>query len=990
MKKNIFLFLLLFGLGSLTAQTFQKKQYSLLPNSVKSSLDTIKILAVLVEFQEDKYDGTIGTGKFGSHYTQEYGDTILDPLPHDAEHFKDHLEFAKNYYRKVSKGKVNLEYNVLPEVLTVSKTMRFYSPQYNSQDLTPLAEFSKEVWELAAENYPNFNFGDYDLFIIFHAGVSSGMDIGVFTIDRNLPSVYLSNHSLKNIFGDQFNGFQSGNGIITNTLIMPETNSREQIQIDDSVFLFQVSINGLLVNNIGNHLGLPDLFNTETGISSIGKFGLMDAQSIAANFGMFPPEPSPWEKIYLGWEEPVLFTPRDQIVNISARASASISDTVVLQIPINSTEYYLIENRLQDANKNNVIITYKRSGIIYQTVVEPDTNGYFIVDYNSIPGGVVIDVDEYDAAVPGNGIVIWHIDEQIIQQKLPENKINVNDKRKGVAVVEADGINDIGYIYDSIFGTVIGDGTIEDFWYKTNPSELYKNRFSYDTKPNTNSNSGAKSLITMEDFSDIGNKMSFRISYGKNKIKNIVNKKLNISDAKSINVSSIDNNTFYIMDGSDLVFVNGSGNEVRLDNFSQYVPAVYLENNEEYIFGSYDDLLNISIITLAKVPKRTHKLPHSITSPVIVYKIDSETYIMAGMQDGYLLQVPLSILLSMSSIPEQYFTKISDNEIIQLCRAFNSSNYFSLITSDSFADSEGNRITLPYKPIKAALTSDDNSTIVLSEQNRFYVIRNGQIINEFVIKSLKQINNFSVLADHKKGEKLILITNDNGVEAYNLMGVLSDNYPVLDMNKNNFSSLPLSIDLNSDSVNDIIAITENGILYVFDGLSGKVIEPFPLTIGASVSVSPFIYSYGNDYAVALIDETNQLYSWVIGESSDFPYWGSEYAGNTNNSTISIISQDGRITEFFPLDKTYNWPNPVYGSETNIRYYVAENAEIDIKIFDLAGGLVAELKDNAIGGYDNETIWNVTNIQSGVYYARVEVKSSNGQSASKIIKIAIIK
>jgi len=57
---------------------------------------------------------------------------------------------------------------------------------------------------------------------------------------------------------------------------------------------------------------------------------------------------------------------------------------------------------------------------------------------------------------------------------------------------------------------------------------------------------------------------------------------------------------------------------------------------------------------------------------------------------------------------------------------------------------------------------------------------------------------------------------------------------------------------------------------------------------------------------------------------------------------------------------------------------------------MAGDLAAELSGNGIGGVDNEIIWDVTNIQSGVYFARVEAKGSSGQSSFKIIKIAVIK
>ena len=55
-----------------------------------------------------------------------------------------------------------------------------------------------------------------------------------------------------------------------------------------------------------------------------------------------------------------------------------------------------------------------------------------------------------------------------------------------------------------------------------------------------------------------------------------------------------------------------------------------------------------------------------------------------------------------------------------------------------------------------------------------------------------------------------------------------------------------------------------------------------------------------------------------------------------------------------------------------------------------GDFVDELNDNAQGGMDNETVWSVSNIQSGVYLARIEAVSSSGKSEFAIIKIAVVK
>ena len=61
----------------------------------------------------------------------------------------------------------------------------------------------------------------------------------------------------------------------------------------------------------------------------------------------------------------------------------------------------------------------------------------------------------------------------------------------------------------------------------------------------------------------------------------------------------------------------------------------------------------------------------------------------------------------------------------------------------------------------------------------------------------------------------------------------------------------------------------------------------------------------------------------------------------------------------------------------------------IKIFDLAGDLVTEFAGPGIGGLDNEVAWDVRDIQSGVYVARIEAAGA-GQSAVAFVKVAVVK
>lgn len=1006
MKKIIFSIILIICLGSLSAQTFYK--WNGLPATHNSSNDTLKILAVMVDFLEDKYDGTIGNGKFGSHYTQAYGDTILDPLPHDSEYFSDHLEFAKNYFKKVSKGKLNIAYKVLPEVVTVSKTMRDYVPSYNSKDFTPLGNFSKEVWELADQKFTNVDFSKYELFIIFHAGVSSGLDIGIYSIDRNMPSLYLSYQTLKEVFGNSFNGFAVNNGssLISNSIILPETETREFQAIDDSIVLFELSINGAIVANIASHLGLPDLFNTETGTSAIGRFGLMDAQAIVASNGMFPPEPSPWEKIFLNWEEPVVISPKDTRINIADRISAAINDTTLVKIPINSSEYFLVENRQQDANKDKVKITYKRNGNVYTSLVEPDTNGLFNIDYTSIPGGVVIDVDEFDAAVPGRGIVIWHIDENIINEKLYENRINSDLSKKGVAVVEADGIQDVGVRFSNIFGDFIGEGSYEDFWYKGNPSKLYKNLFSSDTKPNTNSNTGAKSLITLEDFSEIKNKMSFKLSWGSNNYQLIANPKVEIGKSNRLTTVTDYSNANYILllENSNLYIYDLSGVLIKtINDFSDIQPVSFENNSTEYIVGAKNNKVNIyskisgvenlkSVLCYGEIKAVSANVQFAI--PRLIIGINSS--------GSFAHVIPIADLINLAALDKNSFQLFSDES--PLINLAVESDFYYFLGENSFIEytNAPSKTQLNGKAKKFILAKGPGSSrvaVILMEDNKFIVYQLGFELNEFYVNSEEPINTFAVADIFNTGNHHIVITNGNKIEAYNLQGVMADNFPFTIQPDEKFIGAPLIADFNYNGYIEIIAFTDKGSIYVIDPVKAKTLAPFPITYGDKHAATPVLIKKPlpvngpnkiYEPYISLLTDNNDLYIWRLGTLMGKSFWASELGDSYNSSFVDVNAKIDTKLDFFPSDKAYNWPNPVYGTETNIRYYVADNSDVNIKIFDLAGALVAELKDKAVGGFDNETIWNLAGIQSGVYYARIEVKSISGQTANKIIKIAVVK
>ncbi|MBU2492639.1 MAG: T9SS type A sorting domain-containing protein [Bacteroidetes bacterium] len=1012
MKKILFsILIVIFSLGSYTAQTFNGR---LNPSpaqnpEILNSGDTLKILCALVEFQEDKFDQTYGSGKFGTIYTKDYGTSIIDPLPHDLNYFSNHMKFAENYFRKVSNGKANISYSFLPDIITVSQPMRNYSPPQNSETFSELGELAQEVWQNADQRFPDFNYSDFDLFIVFHAGV--GRDIVEVTIDFgrfDLPSIYLSNNQLKKIYGNDFEGFQVQNASfkINNTAILPETESREVSGIGQTVLL-ELTINGLIVSTIASHLGLPDLFNTETGRTAIGRFGLMDGQSFFAYSGLFPPEPSPWEKIYLGWEQAETVQPGSYNINLAAKNAAAAGDTTILKVPINSSEYFLIENRKRDAYKNGAVITSIVNGQTkIQTFAKDDTAGFNPFNIELIDG-VVIDIDEYDWALPGfedeqlltdpfydMGIVIWHIDESIINSNITDNKINSDQKNKGIKIVEADGIIDIGEEFRSIFGDiVVGEGTRQDTWYQENPSEYYENKFTPDSKPNTNSNTGGNSLINIVDFSPIGNKMSFKLSYSSPYVSLNFSEKISSSEKPTSVKSIVFNNSIYsfIKSGTSLSVFKEDQPIYKISNEITDDFLIFEKGSSLFAVYPSQNILSYFQLNGAAVSQGSIDAVSTISAPIVASINEDESInLFVGNNIGFVTKYVIAADGSFENAALQDFSLF--NEPVNQIAVNN--DVLTASASNKLFTASANIIQFPNEILKHVLTKDKNGnyiSVVLTEGNLFNFVKNGEVESSFFVNSNNVIADFSVGDLFEDGNNYIVLNDGNKVKAFNFAGALVDGFPFINTSSKYFTGTPSIADFNNDGKIEVAITTEDGRILAFTpGDKNKLAEGLNLTAGAVISAPLFIYKDQNNFGISAVNGNGYFYNWNYKSTNGKLLWTGKFGNNLNASFAESAKLTNTFNEYFPADKVYNWPNPVYEGETYIRFYVAEDSKVNVKIFDLAGDFVAELTSDAIGGLYNEIPWNINSVSSGVYFARIEASGNSGAAANKIIKIAVIK
>jgi hypothetical protein len=976
--------------------------------------DTLKILAIMVQFQPDNDSLTSGNGRFDLATTPQ---RILDAPPRDSSYFADHLLFAKNYFSKASNGKQNISTTLLGTVLTLSKQMKEYAP-LNSN--LPLGQLLQEAWSLADSAYPSFPFDNYDLFVVFHAGSGKDLDlqssIGYDPTPYDIPSLYFSFSGLKNIFGAAYAGIQLKHHpafFITNSVVLPETENRTLQASTGGDFLYQLSINGLVVANIASHLGLPDLFDTKTGGTAIGRFGLMDGQSIFSFSGLFPPEPCAWEKIYLGWTSPITVafgssTLRAPAVGLYHTGLYQAVGDTVYKVPISAKEYFLVENRNRDSHKDGETFTIRWNGRQFTKTYWQDDNNFNAFNVDSIYG-TVVDVDELDWSLPDStgylgGILIWHIDETVIDNNLATNTINADSAHRGVNLEEADGSQDIGQTYIAYLdpGSGSEDGTWLDFWFKSNYSSVDANEFGETTHPNSLSNSGALSHITLNNFSDIGPVMTFQSSVGDASVS-----LLKIIKRKNIKLNQNDAPLFADIDGggaNDLIYTSGDSIYVLRNDMTPYL------NNATGLFSPYGGGFQPALSRVSTVASSIHGIACSRDSVFMLLgsvhpKTDSAAAILRSFNAGAPISTPASAVASndvhyyMGDQNGNFYDYSGSNGLVKRRLAYSpitllsvtpaqswtAASHDSLYSTTAAAVLHGKNI-VSFSSARMSSSSADISNVVLCDDNTFSVFGSTlTTATEYHVGG--NVTGSLAIADvNRDGQEDILIGTDNGLYAYNWNGVQIENFPLKILDGGKVAGSPVVVGLAGSNTVGIIFGSSNGQVYGYDG-NGKILNGFPLQTGGVVSSLAFS---GSLLAAASTDSS--IYVWRVEGIFDSSkiYWNGfladGYHSNYVASTSAIIT---KYTELLPTSLAYNWPNPVYSTTTNIRYYLSKPATVDIKIYNMAGELVDHFSGPGVGNIDNEVQWNVSKAQSGVYFAQIRANAS-GEQKSVVIKIAVVK
>jgi len=834
---------------------------------------------------------------------------IIDNFPHNSNYFLNQLLAVKNYYSSISNQLINFEVGVIDSVYTASKSMEYYSS--SDQKLGELFSESVDLAKESIENYlaiNNIEINDV-LFVVFHAGL--GQDFSVPFLDptsNDLKSAYIDNDML-----DVFNLSTINDVGINRGILLPETQNFIFYDVVEDIFPelkndigycgIQVGLTGTFAFLLGYGLNLEPMFLTD-GTTGIGKFGLMDYGSNNGR-GVIPSVPNPWTRIKI-YEK---YLASDNLVSKIATsgtytlAPRHINDRIY-RIDISDSEYYLIENR-----SNNVVeefdldflqflygnscgdgidpnnIDSNSANAINECMEDSNsTNRYDYFDLLNIledftldgSNSVITNINNYDYGLPGSGLLIWHIDEGRILNNLVDyvncGSVNCELEYRGVKLEEADGAVDIGYKSSHPLFTQHVNGWEYDFWYPGN--QYYFNYgnpnisnndtlfFNNTTMPNTQSNDGSISLVSIQVVEQNEGNISFKVSF-ENTYESVL---LSDSSIQIIGSGNIDNsgNIFYI-EGNTVYQHNNSG-RIELNEDGSDKKILVYNNNYHFI-----DLVENNLVYW--------------DSGLDEIAVDPDPFIAGYYESskniGFLRNSGFSVLetslgdLDLDGFDELVFTLLDSSLAVQN----NNETYINGFPL------EGSFYGTPI--IANILNIEDNKPeIICREGNHITVLSSG-------------------------GDRLL--------------------------------------ELSSFDTNEDIRIIPNW------------------------KANKAALADGNRLILLDYDEEHSYWLNKYSNSYDYPL--------VLNHDSSLLDSQNKI------QSAYNYPNPITKGYTTFRFYVDNENQIKINIYDLNGLKVKTLETSQITNNEyNEIIWNnIKGLSAGLYYAEIIFDNKD----SELIKLAII-
>lgn len=991
-----------------------------------------KILAIRVDFPLEDPDELTTSGD-GTYDLRSLGEAIddynlpYDTPPHDGLYFSHHLDALARYYQTVSDGRVRIEYTVLPEHPDSAYTMPERALIYGN-GRTP--EQIDEKWvgllkDAVAAADDEVVFSDYNSFLFLHAGL--GHETGEL---NDIRSVFLDPEDLASA-GDPVMA-DEGSFQLPDAWIMPEAvNVRGR-----------AGLNGLLAKFFGFQLGLLSLSNTAVGVPALGGWSLMDVgatrlgfiriqDELEAAFGYVPPHPMAWSKIQLGWINPLVVR-RDTVVAVVAtdrplsQTESSEAVARAVEIPISPTEYFLLENRQQRGRSelpDEVALPFGEDEplwldqfeIEFSTTLSAQEAG----DRTELIGtgaGVWLGVNDYDAFVPGSGLLVWHVDDEVIASEKLAGGINNDRVRPGIALEEADGFRHIGNVFFNL--QEFTEGTQEDPFFagQAPMGGLGSTLFGSDTEPATVTNTGLVPGVEIEVLSELGDTMRVQITFTRS-LAGWPRAVVGGRRVQALRVADGGGDRLMVEDDDGVRLLTGDGDQIWDQPDAVFLAAM---PEGERLFLSTDQSVqawsgNVDGRDAEQVwsTERPASITASLYSEQLQLWPGSAALVVAGAAGTTAIDAANGELLQQwSQAASTLNTADLDGDGSRELIAASPGGEQGWITAvtDPISLWQDNAGRL--QPVSGDLDGDGRDELItLSHDGSFHVIA---IDPDGGIEITQLPQQLSAGADETiSSPSLADVDGDGFLEVVALTGrTVQVVRPTSGLNQpgfpaaapkyheaGNFTMSPIMVDLDGDGRQEILAGGPTGVSGFDD--DGVFLPSFPLLTQAPITASPVLADLDGSGGVEIVGLTRErLHAWdpvrlMAGYRGLDVGWGqdgfdaSSSYSHRRRQAAPVPTPD---TQLLPASRAYCYPNPVDGEgRAHLRFFLSAAATMQLEVFDAIGERVDRLSFDANGftvPAENEIQWSTAGYASGLYICRLEARSASGEQQHVIVRMAV--
>jgi M6 family metalloprotease-like protein len=986
------------------------------------------LLVLLVQFQPDTTSTTTGNGQFVQD-TTGYQPSLGKP-PHNYQFFSDQLTSLRYYYKAVSFGNFNLNYDIFPvsksgefNAYTLPHKLSYYSPGTSDQQLmvSRFEEYFADCFHIADQTSPQIDFSQYDHFMLIHAGSDWQHDV-LGNSPNDMPSFFITMGDGKEVYVDD------GTVMIDYACNVPETITQdiEQYETNSMPIVYNYGvINAVMAHEFGHSLGFVDLYNTYNHRPEVGYWDIMDSGGAGLSGvvqdtdgdgqddklfyieGVLPTLPSVWtrllvwenefqqERIYknasdLTFDEEIILEP------VEKKLTENCENPYFVKIPLGNEEYLLLENRQVDSDGDggtSVVTTSGNRVALYPCRFDdPYDQPTYEYDY-LLPGW-----QKSTGEAVGGGIVVWHIDQKILYENnnFANNSVNTSHSNRAVKIIEADNLPDIGNAYSQYWR-----GTAYEPYHRYLPelsSDGYFLNWDIDY-------AAGQTLPTFNDELSSTSEPALQLNSGQNsiyRVYDIGSCSLQADQTRTISFklgTQYFQNTSKIAESDSLQAIGPVGNIYDFPTF----PVV--EDNKVELFSIINN-------TVANHLQWEEEYTGELTQPITVGRKspNNEFYLVANnkltiVSDEYISEneYPTEITSPPLYLPEISQKVVATAEILYIGEsqfdlpaaklAYNNSQLIAVTDNVvNFIDIENRQIThqinLPhstanYEPVcyNDTLNAANSAVFIQDEQANIYKLSGNDYERIFTAENWG--NEASQLALGKlTDENQVYITFGirDRVFALTLDGTLLEGFPAYVENKNILANSFPEI-INFAQATMIVLSTDNDASIAIDNLGNQHPE---FSISNSEFTNKHSYFWQGSQKNLFYFHQDSNHNLFASRKDSVQVNPLVWQGYRNNhSSLYEAFIDMPISETENL-AAFAFPNPAKKGEFRIKVKNAK-ADIKIKIFDIAGHKIYSDNIEKNDGNSKDIWFSTDKFSSGVYFA---VISSRGETQK--VPIAIIK